>query len=105
VRIEDARDREAEFTLDRNGFQLVHAPTTVRDFYDPAQVKEIYYPEVEGLLREAIGATRVVVFDHNVRNASREGLAVPSRSVHNDHTVTSAPRRVRDPSVTKPMSC
>ena len=27
VRIEDARGREAEFTLDRSGFQLVHAPT------------------------------------------------------------------------------
>jgi hypothetical protein len=31
-----------------------------------------------------------------VRNATREGLAKPSRQVHNDHTVNSAPRRVRD---------
>lgn len=96
VRIEDARGREAEFTLDRTGFQLVHAPTKVQDFYDPAQVREVYYPEVERLLRDVTGASRVVVFDHNVRNASRAGLAVPSRSVHNDHTVNSAPRRVRD---------
>ncbi len=33
MRIEDARGREAEFTLDRNGFALVTAPTAVRDFY------------------------------------------------------------------------
>jgi hypothetical protein len=29
VKIEDARGRESDFTLDRNGFALVKAPTTV----------------------------------------------------------------------------
>jgi hypothetical protein len=96
VRIEDARGHEAEFALDRNGFQLVHAPTQVRDFYDRDQVKEVYYPEVERLLRDVLGASRVVVFDHNTRNASRPGQSIPSRQVHNDHTINSAPRRVRD---------
>ena len=96
VTIEDARGREAEFSLDRNGFALVKAPTRVRDFYDPDQVKSVYYPEVERLLRDKLGASRVVVFDHNVRNATRDGFAPPSRRVHNDHTVNSAPRRARD---------
>jgi hypothetical protein len=32
--IEDARGREPEFTLDRNGFTLIKAPTAVRNFYD-----------------------------------------------------------------------
>ena len=32
VTIEDARGREAEFTLDRNGFTLVKAPTADRRF-------------------------------------------------------------------------
>jgi hypothetical protein len=57
VKIEDARGRESEFTLDRNGFALVKAPTAV---------------------------------------ATRPGMPMPSRQVHNDHTVNSAPRRVRD---------
>ena len=96
VTIEDARGRESEFTLDRNGFALIKAPTAVADFYDPEQIKRVYYPEVQQLLRDKLGASRVVVFDHNVRNATREGLAKPSRQVHNDHTVNSAPRRVRD---------
>lgn len=96
VRIEDARGRESEFTLDRNGFALVKAPTAVADFYDDEEIKRVYYPEVEQLLRDQLGASRVVVFDHNVRNAGRPGLAPPSRQVHNDHTVNSAPRRVRD---------
>src|SRR5215472_18472132 len=96
VRIEDARGREGEFTLDRNGFALVKASTAVDDFYAPGEIKRVYYPEIERLLRGRLGASRVFVFDHNVRNATREGLAVPSRQVHNDHTVNSAPRRVRD---------
>jgi hypothetical protein len=96
VRIEDARGRESEFTLDRNGFALVKAPTAVGDFYDPEEVKRTYYPEVERLLLGTLGASRVFIFDHNVRNAAKAGLAPPSRQVHNDHTVNSAPRRVRD---------
>src|SRR6202158_4898876 len=79
VTIEDARGRESEFTLDRNGFALVKAPTTVADFYTPEEIKRVYYPEVERLLRDTLGASRVVVFDHNVRNATRPGMAVPSR--------------------------
>jgi hypothetical protein len=96
VRIEDARGREAEFTLDRNGFALISAPTAVADFYSPEEIKRVYYPEVERLLRDKLGASRVVVFDHNVRNAGRPDASQPVRRVHNDHTVNSAPRRVRD---------
>jgi len=96
VTIEDARGREAEFTLDRNGFALIKSPTAVADFYSPDQITGVYYPEVERLLRDTLGASRVQVFDHNVRNATRPGMAAPSRQVHNDHTVNSAPRRVRD---------
>jgi hypothetical protein len=96
VRIEDARGRESEFLLDRNGFQLVRAPSRVADFYSPEEVARVYYPEVERLLRDSLGAKRVVIFDHTVRNAARDGAREPSRRVHNDHTVNSAPRRVRD---------
>src|SRR5205823_10864294 len=96
IRIEDGRGREQEFSLDRNGFQLVKAPSQVRDFYSDEEIKRTYYPEVEQLLRDKIGASRVVIFDHTVRNAARQGAREPSRRVHNDHTVNSAPRRVRD---------
>jgi hypothetical protein len=96
VTIEDARGREPDFTLDRNGFALINAPTAVHNFYDPDEIKSVYYPEVARLLRDTLGASRVVVFDHNVRNGGRSDLPKPSRRVHNDHTVNSAPRRVRD---------
>ncbi|HEX2888319.1 CmcJ/NvfI family oxidoreductase [Vineibacter terrae] len=96
IRIEDARGRESELTIDTNGFELVHAPSLVKDFYAADEVKAVYYPEVEQLLRNRLGAYRVFIFDHTVRNAARSGAREPSRRVHNDHTVNSAPRRVRD---------
>ncbi len=96
IRIEDARGREHEFTLDRSGFQLVKSPSQVRDFYSDEEIKRTYYPEVQRLLRDRLGASRVEIFDHTVRNAGRQGSREPSRRVHNDHTITSAPRRVRD---------
>jgi hypothetical protein len=96
VKIEDARGRASELTLDRNGFALVKAPTEVADFYSSEEAVRVYYPEVERLLRDKLGVARVVIFDHTVRNAGRPGAREPSRRVHNDHTVNSAPRRVRD---------
>ena len=67
VLIRNARAAE-ELSLDRQGFQLVHQETAVRDFYDRVEVEKVYYPEIEALLKEATGAEKIVVFDHQVRN-------------------------------------
>jgi hypothetical protein len=90
-----------QLSLDREGFQLVHHETGVQDFYDRAEVQQVYYPEIEQLLKQATGAEKVVVFDHQARNIqlyrrgekqARDYLS----TVHNDYTANSAPRRVRD---------
>ena len=99
--IHDAREVEPAPSLDREGFSLVHHETAVEDLYDPAAVRERYYPEIEQLVAKATGATRVVAFDHNVRNREkaerREDLSQgPVRFVHNDYTLGSGPQRVRD---------
>jgi hypothetical protein len=99
VPIIDGRARAGAFTLDRNGFALLQAPTTVRNFYDANEITSVYYSEAEALLRRTLGAARVVVFDHIVRNATRfaQGKAKePVLRVHNDYTYRSAPKRVRD---------
>ncbi|MEN0077234.1 MAG: CmcJ/NvfI family oxidoreductase [Paracraurococcus sp.] len=99
VPVEDGRGREAEFTLDRSGFALIEVPTGFADWYDPAAVRARYLPEVERVVRQALGATRVVAFDHNVRDAARlqadPALREPAKRVHNDYTYGSAPERVR----------
>jgi hypothetical protein len=100
VLIRNARLAE-QLSLDRQGFQLVHHETAVQDFYDRAKVQEVYYPEVEQLLKKVTGAEKVIVFDHQVRNIQlfRRGEKQArdyASTVHNDYTAKSGPRRVRD---------
>jgi len=100
VVIEDARPLDGSLSLDREGFILAHHASAVVNFYDDNEIRTVYYPECERLLKEATGAARVFVFDHIVRNAVRakvqKGVKLPSRGVHNDYTLRSAPQRVRD---------
>jgi hypothetical protein len=101
VTMHNGRRHVSEFTLERSGFRFVDHPTKVADFYDAAEIKRVYYPEMEALIKAESGAKRVVVFDHTLRTAD-SGLReekkireVVSR-VHNDYTESSAPQRVRD---------
>src|SRR6516225_3809095 len=98
--IYDARSIAGGFSLERQGFVLVHHTSQVRDFYNDDEVKAVYYPECERLLMEATGAARAVVFDHIVRNAARaksdKMVKLPAKGAHNDYTLWSAPQRVRD---------
>jgi hypothetical protein len=101
VRLSNGRLHLAEFDLEKNGFRFVHHPTRVADFYDEAEIRRIYYPEMEALVKAESGASRVVVFDHTLRTADealREAAKIrdPVRRVHNDYTEWSAPQRVRD---------
>ena len=100
VEIRDAR-RAGELSLDANGFLLVEHRSAVRDFFDPDELKRVYYPELEGLIRRVAGASRVVVFDHTLRSGDageREARLVrePVLSAHNDYTEWSGPQRVRE---------
>jgi hypothetical protein len=90
-----------EFDIDRTGFVFVHHPTQVHDFYDDDEVRRVYYPEMEALIKRETGARRVVVFDHTLRTqdeAVRETKQIRDvvRRVHNDYTEFSAAKRVRD---------
>lgn len=97
VTIHNARPRAQELSLDRHGIELRWQPTTVADLYDNAGVERDYYPEVEALIREATGASRVVIFDHTRRrNDGSGGTKTPADRAHNDYTEWSAPQRVRD---------
>lgn len=56
-------------SLDQQGFALAEHHTTIKDFYDQDEVRHIYYPEAEQFLKDLTGAQKVIVFDHNLRNA------------------------------------
>ena len=97
----DGRAIANRLSLEREGFIFVEHPTKVRDFYDEEEVRSIYYPETEQLVKAHSGAKRVLVFDHTLRSAdsaTRETKQIsgPVRNAHNDYTEWSGPQRVRD---------
>jgi hypothetical protein len=100
IRIRNGRLHD-DFVLDRNGFRFVRHDTKVANFYDEDEIKRVYYPEMQELIRAQSGAKRVIVFDHTLRTADKDMREakkireVVSR-VHNDYTEWSAPQRVRD---------
>ena len=101
VSIADGRPVVDRLSLDGAGFELRPHDTAVSSFYDDEEVRTIYYPEVEQLVKAATGASRVVIFDHTVRieDAAQRGeraVRAPVRVVHNDYTVRSGRQRVRD---------
>jgi hypothetical protein len=97
----NGRPHADEFKLDVNGFRFVRHDTKVKDFFDEAEIKRVYYPEMEALIKQQSGAKRVVVFDHTLRTADdalREKAKIREvvRRAHNDYTEWSGPQRLKD---------
>jgi hypothetical protein len=101
VEIADGRELAAGLSLELNGFELAEHKSAVKSFFDPEELKNVYYPEVAQLVKARSGATRVVVFDHTLRSGSEEEreaklIREPVLSAHNDYTEWSGPQRVRE---------
>ncbi|MGV3655590.1 MAG: CmcJ/NvfI family oxidoreductase [Noviherbaspirillum sp.] len=105
--ISDARQAAMDPCLEVQGFQLSEVPTAVADFDDSIQIRDIYYPEVERLVRDLAGGTRAIVFDHQLRQreAGRPALTFGRHGdgskpaavgrVHNDYSERSGRRRLQ----------
>ncbi len=101
VAVRNGRSLGEELSLDEQGFIFVEHKTRVADFFDAAQLKSIYYPEIEALIKHVCGASRVVIFDHTLRSGDEDEretklIREPVLSAHNDYTEWSGPQRVRD---------
>ncbi len=101
VSIRNARAMAADLSLDREGFALVKHETKVTDFYDPAQIDNIYNDELVALLKKELGAKDAIVFDHTLRAGDetivREKMVrEPVQRAHNDYTHRSGPVRLID---------
>jgi hypothetical protein len=101
VEIRDLRAGEG-LRFDEHGGTLGRWPTRVRCFDEEDYIRERYYPESAEIVQTALGADRVVVFDHNVRrggsaDSRRDGHAVgrPVHHAHTDYTPRSALARLR----------
>ncbi|PQE22662.1 Catalyzes late reaction in the cephamycin biosynthetic pathway protein [Rutstroemia sp. NJR-2017a BVV2] len=94
VTIFDVGDRMSDYTLSEHAFQYVKLNTklTDEDCLDDARIKEVYYPEVEKMIKEVTGASYVYVWNHNVRGPIAGGpnpvdpTKQPSMYVHSDQS-------------------
>jgi hypothetical protein len=101
VTMHNARPHWGEFDLEVDGFRFVDHPTRMKDFFDPDEIKRVYYSEMVELVKAESGAKRVVVFDHTLRTADKEDqearkIREAVHRAHNDYTEWSGPQRVRD---------
>ncbi|MDF1794253.1 MAG: CmcJ/NvfI family oxidoreductase [Thalassobaculaceae bacterium] len=102
VALNDMRPIAGELELDRHGFKLLQDETAVDDLYDDDAVTTTYYAEVIELVKQAVGATHVAIFDHTRRSDSgagaknKDGNRGPAARVHVDYTAASGPKRGND---------
>ncbi|KAI0467364.1 hypothetical protein F4859DRAFT_518055 [Xylaria cf. heliscus] len=106
VKITNIAGREAEFTLDKQGFQVVPNVAQEKDFVDDEHIKAVYYPETEQLLKDVTGASKIFIFDHTIRRQSQDSrdtkqadqkvvnLRGPVQRVHIDQSYSASLSRV-----------
>ena len=107
VSIHNGWDRKSEFSEDKHGFSLHEFKSAYPNekWDDDELVREKFYPEVAEFVKKAVGAVRVLVFDHTIRTKVNEAKKLtdeaqtsqraPVRLVHCDYTDESGPLRVR----------
>ena len=101
VTIEDMRDRVRDFSLDREGFTVVSAPTSVNDFYDRAEVLRVYPGEAGELLRSLTGCAATAVLNAPVVRVSGRvgerlaGTTFTGDFVHADFSAAAAEYMLR----------
>ncbi|KAI0399487.1 hypothetical protein F4802DRAFT_34469 [Xylaria palmicola] len=103
VTITNIAGREAEFTLDKQGFQVHPHVAQEKDFDDDEHIKAVYYPETEQLLKDVTGASKVFIFDHTIRRQEKDArtgdapklnLRGPVQRVHIDQSYAASLSRV-----------
>lgn len=66
--VKDVRGFESRYSLDRQGFQWVHWPSAQQTWDDDDEIKRVYYPDCEHLLKKATGASHAFAFSHVLRS-------------------------------------
>jgi len=101
VTVHDIAGEVEKYTLDGNGFEIFTRESKEKDFVDDDKIRAEYYPEVEQLLKDATGASRIFIFDHTIRREEkdkRDSVGAPLRGpvnrVHIDQSYTAARSRV-----------
>ncbi|GIC87859.1 uncharacterized protein Aud_004250 [Aspergillus udagawae] len=86
--IHDVSGHERDYTLDSHGFQFHYHESRLKDFLDDEEIRAEYYPEIEQLLKDVTGASRIFIFDHTIRRAPKDWTtsgSQPRGPVHTMH--------------------
>ncbi|TFK23986.1 hypothetical protein FA15DRAFT_704949, partial [Coprinopsis marcescibilis] len=98
VEIENLRGKAESVDLDTAGFRFLHQPAKHTSFKNDEEIKAEYYPESIELIKQATGASRVVIFDHTIRRrtvgATELQAGQPASLVHVDQTPKASIARV-----------
>lgn len=102
VDVEDARHRSdginRQYDLNASGTILIKHQSSVANYLDKRQLKQIYEVEIETLLNATLntgsGGCRVHIFDHTIRASDaaireQKQTREPATLVHNDYTANS----------------
>jgi len=97
MRIDDMRPIVDKLSIDRNGFVLLSRPTAMQDMYDSAEIKRVYYPEIEAIVKDLTGAEKVIVWGEMARSDKPQtgDGRLPAYGAHVDY----GERTVRDKTV------
>ncbi len=101
VTVSNMRAAGGGFTLDREGFTLVTAPTGVRDFHNRAEVLSVYPREAGELIRAVTGCAATAVLNSPVVRVSGRVGERPAGStftgdfVHADFSASAAADMLR----------
>jgi hypothetical protein len=99
--VEDLRGREGELSLEREGFMLLHWPSRVKNFRDPDEVRSVYVPEIESMLKEITGASKVTTDGGGLVRLSRRSpesrqVGVGTGNfVHADYSMNAGPTWIK----------
>ena len=101
VTIHNGREAAEPFSLEQHGFQLMKHASAMTDFRDQDEIRAVYYPEMERLIKEVSGASRIHMFDHTLRagddvSDDAKWMRETVKNAHNDYTNWSGPQRVHD---------
>ncbi|RLL95785.1 hypothetical protein CFD26_103904 [Aspergillus turcosus] len=105
VLVADIRGHEHEFSLDRNGFELVEYHTRFNDWNDGQRVVREVYPTIVKFLQNHLGdGVHVLVFDHTLRRSDKlsaeqalsdASFAPPSKVAHVDQTYEATTEQIK----------
>lgn len=101
VIVNDMRAAGNGFSLDREGFTVLSAPTSIRDFYDRDEVLSTYVRETGDLIRSLTGATATAVLNSPVVRVSGRAGSRPADATftgdfaHADFSAAAAEQMLR----------